>query len=63
MPYGCVVAQPMLAPVAWGVSTHGGDATVSNNEDITGVTQVSCSYYACAGLKTNVMVGIRRTRI
>ena len=33
-----VVAQPMLAPVTWGVSTHGGDTTVSNNKDITGVT-------------------------
>jgi len=48
-----VVAKPMLAPVAWGDSAYGGDTTVSNNEDITGVIQVSCGGNACAGLKTD----------
>ena len=43
----------MLAPVAWGDSGNGGDTTVSNNEDITGVTHVSCGGAACAGLKTD----------
>ena len=47
-----VVAQPMLAPVAWGDSRYGGDTTENNNEDMTGVTQVSCGEYACAGLET-----------
>jgi len=46
-----VVAQPMLAPVAWGSSAHGGDTTFNNDEDMTGVVKVSCGNGACAGLK------------
>jgi len=46
-----VVAQPMLAPVAWGNSDWGGDTTVNNDDDMTGVVQVSCGNKACAGIK------------
>ena len=46
-----VVAKPMLTPVAWGADNRGGDTTFNNNEDMTGVVQVSCVRQACAGLK------------
>ena len=51
-----VVAQLMLAPVVWGEDERGGDTTLNNNEDITGVTQVNCGGEACAGIKTNGLI-------